>query len=564
VHEPQGFLRKYVFSLDHKVIGIQYLITAFVMALVGGGLAFMIRAQLAWPDAAMFKPEAYISFVTMHGTIMVFFVVSLGISAFGNFTIPLHIGARDMAYPWLNMLSYWTAVPSCLLMFLSFFMPGGAAASGWTAYPPLSAVEQTVPGSGWGQTVWLLAMALFIASFTMGGLNFLTTILNMRAPGMNMMRLPLTVWGFIIASILGVLAFPALTAAAIMLLLDRHGGTSFFVADMVVNDQFLALGGGTALLFQHLFWFLGHPEVYVLVIPCLMITFDILPPFTRRPLFGYRPSVVALLVIAFLSMIVWAHHMFVTGMNPWVGSYFSIATVIITAPFSVLGVNLLASLWRARLRITTPMLFALAVISAVGFGGLGGLFLGTMVSDIYFHETYFVVGHFHLMIGTVTMLSLFGAVYYWFPKMFGRMMGELLGRIHFWFTAVPMLAIFILMHLQGLGGMLRRTYDPTIYDYNVSELASIPNAALRFPITILAFTLMTAQVIFFYNFFRSIRRGKKADSNPWQATTLEWATPSPAPHGNFGDELPTVHRWAYEYSLEEGDEDYLPQWEEKK
>ena len=557
MHEPRGFLRKYVFSLDHKVIGIQYLLTAFVMALVGGGLAFMIRAQLAWPGAAMFRPEAYISFVTMHGTIMVFFVVSLGLSAFGNFTIPLHIGARDMAYPWLNMLSYWTAVPSCLLMFLSFFVPGGAAASGWTAYPPLSAVPQAVPGSGWGQTVWLLAMALFIASFTMGGLNFLTTILNCRAPGMTMLRLPLTVWGYIIASVLGVLAFPALTAAAIMLLLDRHGGTSFFVADMVVNDQFMALGGGTALLWQHLFWFLGHPEVYVLVVPCLMITFDILPPFTRRPLFGYRPSVVALLVIAFLSMIVWAHHMFVTGMNPWVGSYFSIATVIITAPFSVLGVNLLASLWRARLRVTTPMLFALAVISAVGFGGLGGLFLGTMVSDIYFHETYFVVGHFHLMIGTVTMLSLFGAVYYWFPKMFGRMMNEKLGRVHFWFTAVPMLLIFILMHLQGLGGMLRRTYDPTIYDYNVA------NAALRLPISLLAFTLMTAQFLFFFNFFRSIWRGEQAGENPWRATTLEWATPSPAPHGNFGDALPVVSRWAYEYSPEEGDEDYVPQWSGK-
>jgi cytochrome c oxidase subunit 1 len=557
VHEPQGFISKYVFSFDHKVIGIQYLVTAFVMALVAGGLALMIRTQLGWPKVGMFQPEAYISFVTMHGTIMVFFVISFAISALGNFLIPFHVGARDMAYPFLNMLSYWTAVPACFLILASFLAQGGAAASGWTAYPPLSAVPEAVPGSGMGQTLWLLAMALFIASFTMGGLNFLTTILNCRVNGMSMMRLPIVMWGYLVATILGLLAFPTLTAAAIMLLFDRHGGTSFFVTDMVLNDQLMAFGDGTPLLFQHLFWFLGHPEVYVLVIPCLMMAYEIVPVFTRRPIFGYKPSVYALLAIGFLSMIVWAHHMFITGLNPWVGQYFSIATLIITAPFAVLGVNLLASLWGGKLRLETPMLFCLAVISAVGFGGFGGLFLGTWVSDVYLHETYFVVGHFHLMIGTVTLLGLFAGIYYWFPKMFGRMMNDTAGRWHFWLTAVPMLSIFILMHMQGMGGMLRRTYDPSIYEYNQV------NFALRLPITILAFILFTGQFIFLVNFFLSAFRGKKAGENPWEATTLEWSTPSPAPHGNFGDTEPEVVCGPYEYSPEhETDRDFVPQWRE--
>ena len=557
--EPKSFIGKYVFSTDHKVIGIQYLVTAMFMGLVGGTLALMIRTQLQHPDLKVFSeaiitPQNYLSFVTMHGTIMVFFLVSLALSGFANFLIPLQIGARDMAYPFLNMLSYWVAVPACLIMLGSFFVPTGAAAAGWTMYPPLSAVPQAVPGSGFGTTLWLLGMALFIVSFTMGGLNFLVTIINCRAPGMTMWRLPIAVWGFLVATILGLLAFPPLTSAAIMLLFDRHVGTSFFVTDMVINDQFLALGDGTPLLFQHLFWFLGHPEVYVLVIPPLLMTMEIIPVFTRRPMFGYRQSVWALFVISFLSMIVWGHHMFVTGMNPYVGKYFSIATVIITAPFAVLGVNLLASLWRAKLKPTVPMLFALSVISAVGFGGFGGLFLGTMVSDIFFHETYFVVGHFHLMIATVTMLGIFAAWYYWFPKMFGRKMDERLGRWHFWLTAVPMISLFVIMHLQGMGGMVRRTFDPSAYDYN-----SGANQMLRFPITTLAFVLFFAQMIFFWNVIRSLRRGEVAGENPWHAATLEWTTPSPAPHGNFGEALPVVTCGPYEYSQGEDESGYLPQ-----
>jgi len=551
--EPKGFFSRYVFSLDHKVIGIQYIVGAILMGLVAAYLSLLIRSQLAWKSGIRL-PEDYIAVVTMHGTLMVFFVVSPLLSGLGNFLIPLHIGARDMAYPFLNMLSFWTYALASIVMIASFFVPGGAAASGWTAYPPLSGHESFVPGSGWGQTFWLLGMALFIASFTMGGLNFLTTILNMRTTGMTMFRMPLTVWGFLVATILGLLAFPPLTAAALMLLVDRHGGTSFFLVDSIVGGQLLELGDGTPLLFQHLFWFFGHPEVYVIVLPCVCMLFDIMAAFTRRPAFGYRPSVWALLAVGFLSMIVWGHHMFVTGMNPWVGKYFSIATVLITAPFAVLGVNLVASLWRARVKLATPMLLALATISTIGFGGVGGLFLGTMTSDIYFHETYFVVGHFHLMIGTVTLLSILAALYYWFPKMFGRMMSEKLGKAHFWLTAPPMMTVFILMHMQGLGGMVRRTYDTGEYQYNEGA-----NTALSAPISILAMIAVGAQVLFLGNFFWSALRGRKAERNPWDATTLEWETPSPAPHGNFGETLPVVRRGPYEYSPEEVEADYLPQ-----
>ena len=554
---PRGFIRKYVFSLDHKVIGLQYVFTAMFMALVGGGLSVLMRMQLASdPDSPLMAPETYISLVTMHGTIMVFFVVSLGlVSGFGNILIPLMLGARDMAYPFLNMLSYWTIVPGCLLMLASFLVEGGAAASGWTAYPPLSALPDAVPGSGLGQTMWLLAMALFIASFTMGGLNYIVTILNCRAKGMGLMRMPLTVWTYFISAILGVLSFPALTAAAIMLLMDRHGGTSFFMPKgMVLGNEALAFEGGTPLLFQHLFWFLGHPEVYVLVLPGLGIAFDIISTFARRPPYGYRVSIYALLTIAFLSMIVWGHHMYVTGMNPFVGEYFSIATVMITAPFAVLGLNLIAGLWRGRIRLRVPMLFALGIITVIGAGGFGGLYLATSISDIYFHDSYFVVGHFHLMIGVVTLLSTFAAIYYWFPKLFGRMMGETLGKLHFWLTFVPMFTIFILMHYQGLSGLLRRYSDHSIY-----EFAETGRGLAKY-ITLLTYVVAGGQVFFFWNFFVSIWKGAKAADNPWEATTLDWAGPSPAPHGNFGSELPVAHRDPYDYdpSRERG-EDFAPQ-----
>jgi cytochrome c oxidase subunit 1 len=546
-HPEPGFWGRCVFSRDHKVIGIQYLVTAMAMALLGGALAVVIRIQLAWPGSAGVAPEQYLSLVTMHGTIMIFFVVSLALSSgLGNIVIPLQIGARDMAYPLLNMLSFWVIVPACFLMIASFFVEGGAAASGWTAYPPLSALKGAVPGSGLGQTLWLLAMALFIVSFTMGGLNYVTTIFTLRAPGLSMMRLPLTIWTYLVASVLGLLAFPALTAAAIMLLLDRHAGTSFFLpAGLLVGGKIQPHQGGTPLLFQHLFWFLGHPEVYVLVLPAVGIAFDAAAAFTRRPPHGYRITVYALVVIGVLSMIVWGHHMFTSGMNPWLGKYFSIATLLITLPFAVLGVNLVASLWRARMRLTTSMLWVLALVSAIGTGGLGGLYLGNASADIHFHDSYFVVGHFHLMIGVVTLSGTFAGLYYWFPKLFGRRLSEGLGRIHFWLTIVPMIGIFTLMHFQGLGGLLRRYYEfPQEY--------AQPMKGLNPLLTILAVTTVVAQLLFLVNFFRSIRKGSPVGANPWEATTLEWSAPSPAPHGNWPGAPPEAVRGPYEYASSNG------------
>ncbi|MBM3855026.1 MAG: cytochrome c oxidase subunit I, partial [Verrucomicrobia bacterium] len=406
-----------------------------------------------------------------------------------------------------------------------------------------------------GQTLWLLSMALFIASFTMGGLNYIATILNCRAKGMGLMRMPLTVWTYFVSAILGVLSFPPLTAAAVMLLLDRHAGTSFFLpAGLVFGNQTLSHEGGTPLLFQHLFWFLGHPEVYVLVLPALGIAFDVVSTFARRPPFGYRVSVYALLVIAFLSMIVWGHHMYVTGMSPFVGEYFSIATVVITAPFAVLGLNLIAGLWRGRLRLEVPMLFALGIIATVGAGGFGGLYLATSISDIYFHDSYFVVGHFHLMIGVVTMLGTFAAVYYWFPKLFGRAMNPTLGKVHFWLTFLPAIALFILMHYQGMSGLLRRYSDHSIY-----EFAQV-GRSLAQSISILAYVAAGAQLLFFVNFFTSLWRGEQVGANPWEATTLDWAGPSPAPHGNYGEHAPVAHREPYDYDpSREAGRDFAPQ-----
>jgi cytochrome c oxidase subunit 1 len=565
-----GFISRYVFSFDHKIIGMQYFITAIVMALVGGLLALMIRLQLTWPGKPLpvigallshwmpdgvLLPESYIALVTMHGTIMVFFVISLAlVSGFGNFIIPLQVGARDMAYPFLNMLSYWVMVVACLVMLLSFFVKGGPAASGWTAYPPLSAVQAAVPGSGWGQTLWLLSMALFIASFTMGGLNYITTILSMRTKGMSMMRLPLTTWTMFVASVLGVLSFPAITAAAIMLLFDRHFGTSFFLPEnLVIAGKLLPNQGGTPLLWQHLFWFLGHPEVYVLLLPALGVVFDIIPVFSRKPVFGYRVTITALLIIGALSMVVWGHHMFVSGMNPFLGEFFSIGTLLVTLPSTAIGVNLLASLWGGSLRLKTPMLFAIGVVALFGLGGLGGIFLGNAVSDIYLHDSYFVVGHFHFMIGGVTLFGIYAGTYYWFPKMFGRFLGETLGKWHFWLSAVSFYAMFLTMHFVGLGGAPRRYYS-------MGEFGFLKHLQpLHLVITIAALVFIAAQFIFLFNFILSLWRGKRASENPWNATTLEWTTPSPAPHGNWVGEVPQVHRGPYEYSVLGAKQDFSPQ-----
>ena len=570
VHHKQSFLRRYVFSTDHKVIGIQYWVTGGLMGVLGAFLAALIRLQLTWPttqwnflaklfptgmEGGFMKPEFYLALVTMHGTIMIFFFVSLAlVSGFGNYLIPLQVGARDMAFPFLNMLSYWTIVPAILIAAASFFVEGGAAGSGWTAYPPLSAVPSAAPGSGLGQTLWLLAVALFIVSFTMGSLNYVTTVVNLRAKGMSMMRLPLTVWSLLIASIIALLAFPALTAAAIMLLFDRHLGTSFYLpAGLFIAGKVLPNTGGSPLLWQHLFWFLGHPEVYVLILPALGITFDVLVPFARRPAFGYRVTVYCLVAIAFLSMVVWGHHMFVSGMNPLVGEFFSIGTLLITIPSTIIGVNMIASLWGGKLRLTSAALFAIGTISFFGVGGMGGLFLGNAAADIQLHDTAFVVGHFHFMIGGVTMLAIFSGSYYWFPKMFGRKLSELLGKLHFWMTIVPFYGIFATMHFYGLAGAPRRYY-------NLSQYAFLEGVRwMPIVITVFAFTLLAGQLLFLVNLVRSLWAGEKAEANPWEATTLEWSAPSPPPHGNWGDEEPLVYRGAYEYGNPDAKEDFVPQ-----
>ncbi|MDX1382291.1 MAG: cbb3-type cytochrome c oxidase subunit I [Thermoanaerobaculia bacterium] len=566
--ESPGFVRRYIFSTDHKVIGIQYMVTGFAMALIGGLLAMLIRIQLAWPGrqwplleklfpegmlGGIMAPEFYLSLVTMHGTIMVFFFISyVLVSGFGNYLVPLQIGARDMAFPFLNMLSFWIAFLSALVMLSSFLAEGGAAAAGWTAYPPLSAVASAVPGSAMGQTLWLLSMALFIVSFTMSGLNIIATVLCLRAPGMRMTRMPLTSWSYFVSAAIGVLAFPPLTAAAVMLLLDRHLGTSFYLpSGLVVAGQLLPNEGGTPLLWQHLFWFLGHPEVYVLILPALGVVFDILPAFTRKPVFGYRMTWMCYLAIAALSLIVWGHHMFVSGMSPFSGEYFSVVTLVITIPSAIIGVNMLGSVWGGSLRLRTPMLFALALIAFFGTGGFGGIFLGNATADIQLHDTYFVVGHFHFMIGGVTLIGTFASIYFWFPKMFGRRMSEALGKAHFWLTIVPFYVIFMTQHFIGLGGMPRRYY--AFMNYEFLE----PVKDLNVLITWSAFVLGSAQLIFAVNFVWSALRGERAGENPWQATGLEWTTASPPPHGNWPDP-PGVYRWPYEYAVD-GDSDYRPQ-----
>ncbi|MCG3146836.1 MAG: Alternative cytochrome c oxidase subunit 1 [Verrucomicrobiae bacterium] len=571
-HAPLGFWRKYVFSLDHKVIGLQYIGMAVVMALLGSGLAMIMRIQLAWPGAklswlgklfpnafpeGLLAPEHYLSIITMHGTVMVFFVISLAlVSGFGNYLIPIQIGARDMAYPFLNALSFWVMVPACLVMIASFFVEGGAAASGWTAYPPLSALKNAVPGSQWGQTLWLLAMALFIVSFTMGGLNYVTTVLNLRAKGMSLMRMPLTIWTMFIAAIIGLVSFPPLTAAAIMLLFDRHGGTSFFVpAGLSIAGKPVMHDGGTPLLWQHLFWFLGHPEVYVLILPGLGITFEILATHARKTVFGYKMIVWCLIVIAVLGCVVWGHHMFVSGMNPWLGEFFTIGTLIITIPSAIIGLCMLATLYGGSLRLNAALLFALGTLALFGTGGFGGVFLGNATSDIFLHDSYFVVGHFHFMIGGVTLFATLAGLYHWFPKMFGRHLNEGLGKIHFWLSILGFYGMFLTMHFVGINGAPRRYYDFKAY----KMLEGLQTYHLC--ITISAFTFAVASIIFLLNVTWSLWRGKKAERNPWDATTLEWVAPSPPPHGNWDGPDPVVHRWPYDLSTHAGAKDFAMQTE---
>jgi cytochrome c oxidase subunit 1 len=581
-HHELGFIRKYIFSTDHKIIGIQYMITAMAMAVVGGILSLLMRFQLAWPQPVLpqtpglvksvaaalqsllpisyaggvMEPGFYISLVTMHGTLMVFFLFTAVLTGgFGNFLIPLQIGARDMAFPFLNALSYWVFLVSCIVIFAALFVTSGAPMGGWTAYAPLSAVPGAAPGQAEGMTLWIIAIALFSASGLMGGLNYITTILTMRTRGLSMMRLPLTQWSLLITSVLGLLAFPVLLGAGILLTFDRLGGTSFFVpAGIIMNQMPVNHSGGHPLLWQHLFWFFGHPEVYIVVLPAMGMASDILSTFCRKPIFSYRMMVYSMVAIAVLSFIVWGHHMFVSGMNPFLGSVFTLTTLLIAVPSAVKTFNWLGTVWGARIRFTAAGLFAIGFVSMFVSGGLSGIFLGTSAADIQLQDTYFVVAHFHLVMAIAPLFAAFGGLYFWFPKMFGRFMNETLGKLHFWLTFIGAYCVFFPMHNIGVGGQMRRIYDPTQYMFLV------PQQPVNVFISISAFVLGAAQLIFLANFFFSIFAGKKAaERNPWHATTLEWTAPNPPGHGNFPEELPTVHRWPFDYSMPGEKEDYVPQ-----
>jgi len=546
-HGEISIWRTYIFSTDHKMIARQYLFLGLFMALVGGFLAYVMRWQLAFPDTAVpgfgfVGPETYNVLVTMHGTTMVFFVaMPILLGAFGNFLIPLMIGARDMAFPRLNMLSFWTLAVGSLILLSSFVVPGGAASAGWTGYPPLSA-RAIYTGVTWGLNLWLLAHAIEFASFLMGGVNFLTTAITMRAPGMTFFRLPLVIWQQLTAAILFLLSVGPLIAATVMLLMDRIAGTSFFVPS----------GGGDPLLWQHLFWFFGHPEVYVVMLPAVGFVAEVLPVFSRKPLFGYRWIIYSTITAGILSFIVWAHHMFLSGMDPRLAMPFSLTTILISVPFAILVFAMIATLWGGSIQFATPMLYALGFVAMFIIGGLTGIFNGSAPANIQVHATYFVVGHFHYTLLSGIFFGGFAGIYFWFPKMFGRMMNEGLGKTHFWLTLIFFNATFFPMHLVGLGGMMRRIANPLQYEF-LQALQPI-----NVFITISAIGLAFAQLVFLVNLGWSLVAGRKAERNPWQATTLEWATPSPPPHGNF-DALPVVYRGAYEYSSPEASEDWLPQ-----
>ncbi len=550
-----------VFSTDHKVIGLQYGLTSLLFLFFGFVLILIVRWHLAWPITpdsplgALFAngvllPETYNGLGSMHGTIMVFLaVVPLAVGAFGNYLVPLMIGAPDMAFPRLNMLSYWTYLAGGLVMVAGFFLPGGAANSGWTSYPPLANLATS------GQTVWLAGMFLLITSSLLGSINIIVTILQLRAPGLTMMRLPFFIWAQLVTSFLLLLAFPPLQAAAVLQLMDRLAGTSFFMpSGLVVSGEALSLsGGGSPLLWQHLFWFLAHPEVYVLILPALGIVAEVIASSIRKPLWGYKAMVGAAVFMGFMSFLVWAHHMFLTGMGPVMSGFFQVTTMIISVPSVVIISSLLLSLYGGSIRFTVPALFALAFLPMFGIGGLTGLPLGLAASDIPLHDTYYVIGHFHYVVAPGTIFALFAGIYYWFPKFTGRTMNAALGKVHFWGSLVAMNGIFLPMFTQGLSGMNRRLYDGgRTYEFLRGFDASFTGQAMS------ALLLLAVQFVFIVNFFWSLRRGRAAAGNPWHATTIEWTTTSPPPHENFGA-TPTVYRGAYDYSVPGAEADFLPQ-----
>jgi cytochrome c oxidase subunit 1 len=569
-HHKESFLTKYIFSQDHKMIAKQFLITGMIMGFIGGIMSVLFRLQLAWPNTPLpfmegllgkwapggiLDPNFYMALVTIHGTIMVFFVLTAGLSGtFSNLLIPLQIGARDMAAPFINMLSYWFFFSSCVVMVISFFVETGPASVGWTVYPPLSALPKAMPGAGLGMTLWLVSMTLFIISSLMGALNYIVTVLNMRTKGMSMSRLPLTVWAFFMTAILGVLSFPVLVSAVVLLIFDRSLGTSFYLSEIYLQGVALPNEGGSPILFMHLFWFLGHPEVYIILMPALGITSDIIATNARKPIFGYKAMVFSLLGISFLSFIVWGHHMFVSGMNPLLGTIFVIMTLIIAVPSAVKTFNYLATLWKGNIRYTPAMLFSVGLVSLFISGGLTGLYLGNGPLDVPLHNTYFVVAHFHIVMGAASIFGLFAGVYHWFPKLFGRMMNPHLGYLHFWLTFLSAYFVFFPMHFIGLAGVPRRYYAFTEFD--VSSVWMDLNVF----ITISAIIGVGAQFIFAYNFISSALTGKRAPQNPWKSNGLEWSAPVEHIHGNWYGEIPTVYRGPYEYSRPDlnPETDFLP------
>ena len=569
-HHKDTFITKYIFSIDHKMIAKQYLITGIIMGVIGVGMSMLFRMQLAWPEESFrifnillgdkFAPngvmanDVYLALVTIHGTIMVFFVLTAGLSGtFSNLLIPLQIGARDMASGFMNMVSYWLFFLSSVIMLSSLFVESGPASAGWTIYPPLSALPQAIPGSGAGMTLWLISMAIFIASSLMGSLNYIVTVINLRTKGMSMTRLPLTVWALFITAIIGVLSFPVLLSAALLLIMDRSFGTSFFLSDIYIAGEVLHYQGGSPVLFEHLFWFLGHPEVYIVILPAMGLVSEVMATNARKPIFGYRAMIMSILAIAFLSTIVWGHHMFMSGMNPFLGSVFTFTTLLIAIPSAVKAFNWITTLWKGNLQLNPAMLFSIGFVSTFITGGLTGIILGDSTLDINVHDTYFVVAHFHLVMGISALYGMFAGIYHWFPKMYGRMLNKNAGYLHFWVTTICAYGVFFPMHFIGMAGLPRRYYTNTAFPL-FDDLNNV-----NVVITVFALVGGVFQIVFLWNFFSSIFYGKRTVQNPWRSNTLEWTAPIKHIHGNWEGEIPTVHRWPYDYSKPGHDEDFVPQ-----
>jgi cytochrome c oxidase subunit 1 len=569
-HHKETFISKYIFSMDHKTIGKQFLITGIIWAIIGGLFSVLFRLQLGFPEqtfpiletffgkwakGGVIQPEFYYALVTIHGTVLVFFVLTAGLSGtFANLLIPLQLGARDMASPFLNMLSYWFFFIASVIMFSSLFVHTGPASGGWTVYPPLSALHQAGQGSASGMDLWLVSIAMYIVTTLIGGLNYNATILNMRTKGMSMTRMPLTMWAILFTAILGVLSFPVLLSGAILLLFDRNLGTSFYLSDIYVAGQILPNEGGSAILFQHLFWFLGHPEVYIILLPAMGMVSEILSVNSRKPIFGYMAMVGSLFAIAILAFLVWAHHMFVTGLNPFLGAFFVLLTLLIAVPSAIKVFNWITTLWRGNIRFTPATLFAIGFVSLFISGGLTGLFLGNSTIDIHLHDTKFVVAHFHIVMGVASMFGMHAGIYHWFPKMFGRYLNHTLGYIHFWVTMIGAYLIFWPMHYEGLAGVPRRYLD--LRDWHAFNKFDDLNKM----ITVVSIIVFAMQLMFVFNFFYSIFKGRRVRTpNPWGSNTLEWTTPINPGHGNWPGEIPEVHRWAYDYGKD--GREFIPQTE---